>query len=672
MSTSSAFSHFIHQNKILLTVLLLAFINGLIFWIVIPPWWHYDEPGHFEYAWLMANDPKSIQTGEVNETFRKELGKSLVKYNWYAVRNYEPDLTSSEPLWIGVPQVGDEPGYYFLLSLPLRLIKGADLLVQYNVCRFISFLLFLLTVFFTWKITTSLFSTSNPLTWMIPVFMSTLPGLVDTMTSVSNDVAAIFAFTLFLYASIRLLQHKSLAGTIVLFVFSIVCCYYSKNIAWFGIILAPVVVLFAALPGRIHMYLVAAGILLGVIVVVAAFDQNGAADWFLQDSSERLSRENVSAAPDGSFAHSELFFSDAVNGRVGQCFTPQTIMPLDDQPMTYGAWIWASQPAEVASPYFNFVVGGLSVTSEIQTIKVDTTPRFFSFNITVPQYATRGCINLHPIAPENKQIKIYYDRFILTQGTLSANAPSYSADQQVIKWDGKKVTNLIKNASFEQPSLRLKPWVEKIGYKIPFVAGHLSMIVSTVIIPNTYAWFYRDSFGLMFHTFWGDIAGDKVVLPGAYTQIILFCFTLLGVTGFIIKCWKKRKNIRLDIAVLFLFALMMVIGATIIRGIANVLDVDALLSWARYFMPAIVPISVVLCAGWLEWFEIAKSLTKIQDFHGRSIYFALLYSLFIASLISAMTFFNPQSEKVISLILLIVTVFGLYHIVLRISKPKPE
>ena len=39
----------------LLVIMLIGAIHGIIYMFLIPPWQHYDEPTHFEYAWLVAN-----------------------------------------------------------------------------------------------------------------------------------------------------------------------------------------------------------------------------------------------------------------------------------------------------------------------------------------------------------------------------------------------------------------------------------------------------------------------------------------------------------------------------------------------------------------------------------------------------------------------------------------
>ena len=104
----------------LISILLLGLLQSLIYAVIVPPWWHYDEPGHFEYVWLAANLPAWPKVGQYDQTMRQEMAESMLKYKWYKARLNNPDLSGTTPIPIGVPEVGGEPAYYFLASLPLR------------------------------------------------------------------------------------------------------------------------------------------------------------------------------------------------------------------------------------------------------------------------------------------------------------------------------------------------------------------------------------------------------------------------------------------------------------------------------------------------------------------------------------------------------------------------
>ena len=182
--------------------------QGIIYAAIIPPWWHNDEPGHFEYAWLAANLPAWPKPGQYDQAMRKQMAVSLIKYNWYG-RGMQPDLSGSGAISIGVPQTGDPPGYYFLASLPLRLMHNADITVQYYAARSMSFLLYLLIIVVIWYALGEILREDHPLRWMVPAFLALLPGFIDAMTAINNDVAATLAASLFLWASLRLIKEDT-------------------------------------------------------------------------------------------------------------------------------------------------------------------------------------------------------------------------------------------------------------------------------------------------------------------------------------------------------------------------------------------------------------------------------------------------------------------------------
>ncbi|GIV30316.1 MAG: hypothetical protein KatS3mg028_1382 [Bacteroidia bacterium] len=127
----------------------LAFVVGLVYLFLTPPWQQNDEPGQFEYVWLAANLDHWPQKGEYNLPFRRQILTSLQEYRFFEKRGIVPNLMDvSQPPDIGVPQMGSPPLYYWLASLPLRLMKGSDIIFQFYLARLVSLLLFIATVFF--------------------------------------------------------------------------------------------------------------------------------------------------------------------------------------------------------------------------------------------------------------------------------------------------------------------------------------------------------------------------------------------------------------------------------------------------------------------------------------------------------------------------------------------
>src|SRR5690606_32996478 len=68
----------------LAVVLIVALFQGLLYLFLLPPWQHYDEPTHFEYACLLAARSRRPEINEVNTTVRREVAASiLVLYFYY-------------------------------------------------------------------------------------------------------------------------------------------------------------------------------------------------------------------------------------------------------------------------------------------------------------------------------------------------------------------------------------------------------------------------------------------------------------------------------------------------------------------------------------------------------------------------------------------------------------
>src|SRR5512135_2782147 len=69
------------------TLLLLGLAQGLVCMAVIPAWWHYDEPGHFEYVWLVAHSRTWPVEGQYDQAMRREMAVSMLDDGWYSIRN---------------------------------------------------------------------------------------------------------------------------------------------------------------------------------------------------------------------------------------------------------------------------------------------------------------------------------------------------------------------------------------------------------------------------------------------------------------------------------------------------------------------------------------------------------------------------------------------------------
>jgi 4-amino-4-deoxy-L-arabinose transferase-like glycosyltransferase len=201
-------SSVLNKHRILLWILLIGLIHGLLYVFLIPPWQHYDEPGHFEYAWLIAEQGKIPESGTYDQQMRRELVTSMIEHDFYGDDQQKPNLLSdSEPIEIGYTQTGDRSLYYQLVSIPLNLISSSDFGLQLRVSRLISLILYLVSILAAYGVARTLTNQRHPLHWKLPLTLALLPGFTDLMTAVNNDVGAVAAFSIFSWLSLRMIRN---------------------------------------------------------------------------------------------------------------------------------------------------------------------------------------------------------------------------------------------------------------------------------------------------------------------------------------------------------------------------------------------------------------------------------------------------------------------------------
>ena len=283
-------------------IMLIALLNGLIYFLLIPPWWHYDEPGHFEYAWLVANRGHWPRQGEHSEPMRRSMAKSMKRYGWYARRNYTPNFSGTKPIWIGASQTGGQPAYYFVAALPLRLVRGQNMTLQYNVARLTSLLLYLLTILVIWKAMGELVPKGHALQWIVTAFIALLPAFTDTMISVNDDVGAALVSCIFLWLSLQMVNRGFSIVRLSLWGVTLVLCYLTKNTTWYAFLLAPFILVFSVLRGRWTWFIWGTTAILVLAGTLITFGTGGAASWFQNHTQTPPLRLETSRAVLGNYA----------------------------------------------------------------------------------------------------------------------------------------------------------------------------------------------------------------------------------------------------------------------------------------------------------------------------------------------------------------------------------
>ncbi len=663
-------------KNILAAILAAGLLHGLLYFILVPPWWHYDEPGHFEYAWLAAHLPHWPQAGQYDQGMRQQLGESLQRYGWYQIHNLKPDLSGSSPIPIGTLQVGDEPGYYFLASLPLRLIPNADITLQYDVVRLLSLLMYLAILAVVWFAMGELVSGSHPLRWMVPAFLALLPAFVDTMVSVNNDVSAVLAVSLFFWAALRLMKRGFSIRDFLFLAVTLILCYLSKSTAYFTFLLAPLVLLFSLLRGKFAWLIwgiTAAGLLAAVLF---AFDRGLPLAWYQNLSQAAPVRAEDRAAPVGNYVFQFDYLPTNRTAKTLQLIPPASIESVRGQTLTLGAWIWADRPMQAKSPFVRLErVNGVYVNSPSSVLDLNTSPAFFSQTFTVPNDAINAILYVQYAYQTTNTGRIFVDGLTLATGEHGNTPPHFKdPDGEQGQWDSQGFTNLIRNGSAEQASLRLRPRLAAMTSSVLntfFI--NLPLTLTTLQDWQGNGWYYRFTASLLVRTFWASLAGNKVNLPGSFIIDLMAILSLLGLAGTVRLIWLRRKEIRWDMVYILAASVVIAWMLAAVRGVSTLLSPSQISGWARYAFPAILPTALALCAGWWAWLEWLAGRFKLAGESCQAVFLGSWIGLSAFALMDTVQYFHPGGwNDWGSLVLLLILQYLAAKILLeRKAHPSP-
>ena len=593
--------------------LLLGLLHGLVYVFLVPPWQHYDEPNHFEYAWLEAYRPDLPRPGRDPYMHRLVLA-SMLEHDFFEGMGFEPDLSLPDDLIsIGGFSQLDEPRlYYWLVSLPLRLLPPDKISAQLYTGRLVSLLMFLLSILAIWGVARQVTQRGSHLRWMAPVTMALLPSFVNSMTAVNNDAIAVASFSFFIWGSVKLIQK---GFTLPLFFGTVsagVLCFYTKSTAFVALPLLPIAVLLSLLHPkfvvlRSYRWLAWGLLFCGALSGLASLLSWGdAAVWY---------RSTAQAGPVRIASREAVLGEHVLRLETQAAVTPSWFVPLfqplpvesgselSDQRVTLGAWIWASHPIEVQTP-------GLHAGSQsyYDTVLLSTQPAFYALQVDLPKDTTRVWVSLDPgAAPRAAGAIVYYDGLVLTQGARPLQVPPQFAtvEGQSGEWGGLPFVNYLRNGSAERSSLRFQPWADDLGAR--FLPDHArpSLFLTFLSDWRTTMWILELSAARLLRTFWGTFGWGHIPLIGHKPYRLLAVFTLAALFGVFFGLWRVRRRLPWSLLLWLGLALSWIYASTLLRGAIYIAVPRIYLPVARYLFPAIIPTLLLLCLGWLELGHLA-------------------------------------------------------------------
>ena len=657
------------KSKTVWIILTLAFGVGLVFVFMVPPWMHYDEPGHFEYAWLIANKPGLPVRGDYDQTMRRQVAASILEQDFESLTGgmTTDPLEIDQPIEIFLPQVEDHPPtYYLLASLPLRLFRHSDITFQLYLVRLVSLSLVLALVWVGYRTCLELFGAHHPLTWMFPLFLVTLPSFVDTMTAVNNDVAANLAFSLFVWISVLAIKKGLNDFRFAKLMGAIILCILIKSTAWAAAPLGIFVILIAWFRGeKKGKFLWASmGILLILSVgIFISFQQSAPAFYYgirLQTDPTRVTLDEVPVG-DAAIQQAEQ------GGNFFAMLSNQDRQALTGETVTLGAWIWADQPTSLAFPEIQDAglwIPPLSsgagpdrtmlpypTASDPQwadprrviftsiPIELTTTPQFFAFQTNLPP--TKG--NIHWIRFPSVSAEgalVYWDGILLVEGDFSSTRPPVFDDSSAETgvWGGTQFDNCIQNASGEKawPTLsrRFSTIIDIPNRIIPSP----SLILSILDFERTAA-YYRLAGSRIFRTFWGAFGWGNVTLIGQQPFLFFIVLTSLSLLGLILRMAIKSTGYSWRFSLFFGAAVVLQLMLTVVRGVGSWFW-TTYIPVGRYLFPTILPLGILMVGGWEQLLRLGYQHTRIPKLVFYCVFVGLQVGMLLWAILSIWLYYH--------------------------------
>ncbi|MBA3944450.1 MAG: hypothetical protein H0X37_07785 [Herpetosiphonaceae bacterium] len=588
----------------LMVVLLVTLFQGIVYLVLLPPWQHYDEPTHFEYAWLIANRAHLPTRDDFDPMMRREVAASMLEHHFFW-NLPKPDIfgTSLGPT-IGLSELTHPPIYYLLVSLPLRFARHLDVTSQLYIARCVSLLIFVLTSGIIAGAVRDLAGAEHPLRWAIPIIASCIPPIADIMTAVNNDVGAVFIFSLFLWGVIRLLYLGFTWRRTGWIVGSALAAVFVKDTAASAILLLPLICLLSiAHHLRWSQWRSVASLFVLLLVAFFVVFQGGdAADWYRWSGGANQSFGTRTVVNEKHVVTIEAL-PDTPSRYLLNPILSANVSHIAGRTVTIGGWIWATEPTIAQAPGLVISnIGTTDLTLLTHPIMITTTPTFTAWTTKLTPSAGKVYVAFSGNLPGGKKpIQLFLRNPILIEGVApSSDAPLFSdADATRGSWGQQSFVNVVRNAGTQRGWPRLRPEFDRLFSR----ALHQSPAqILDALFDISYTWPYLvGTVGpALYSEFFSNFAWGHVRLQSPIWEIAARIISILAVCG-CLKWVIRNRTAPLPSRG----------SALLVLAVAGVLVWLLALLWplpyrwsrvlvpsARYTFPALLPTVLVVVGGW--------------------------------------------------------------------------
>ena len=593
------------RHNALWLALIVALVHGLLYVVMVPPWQHYDEPSHFEYAWLIAHQRQLPKPDGGDLTLRRELIRSMGQHGFYDDLGGAPnaDALTPDQLNIGISQLDGPPGYYLWAAAWMWPVRTQSLETQLIAVRLSSLALLLIVIGLGYVTTLVLTRAGSPLRWMVPLAMAMLPSFVDLMSAANDDAGAVLVASLLIFSMVLLVARGWSWRRLLLIGLALGVCLGVKRTVLPLLIGVPLALILSMLHGR-RRWAVWVALIVGTLgMLPVLFAWGDPAGWIRGSFQTSSLRGNVEGKPVLQLTAS----TQQPHSAALQLFPREDALPGSD--VTVGVWMWASRPITAQLPAI--FVEELIPISPPKPVALGTQPKFFAYNAAIPANVERVYLiaRPEPVFQDEAPVEVYLQQIVVAKGAFGINTiPEFNGVGWVGgRWGGSSFINLVRNADLTTTWPYLRPrWIASTPLARTFEFGTFNLLAGVIDRAGA-GWYFRITLDNMVRSFWAVFGWGHVRMTPKW-YMVLYGVVGLGLLGSLVSIIRRLRARQQQMwSVLAVLALMTVLlwSMTALRGIHSLIF-SIFIPGARYAYVVIVPTMLFLCAGLLEWAYLTR------------------------------------------------------------------
>jgi hypothetical protein len=123
-------------------------------------------------------------------------------------------------------------------------------------------------------------------------------------------------------------------------------------------------------------------------------------------------------------------------------------------------------------------------------------------------------------------------------------------------------------------------------------------------------WYYQIAFDRILTTFWGYFGWSHIPLAYPWIYGLMSILGAAGILGAIVALIRNWRTAPWGILFFLALAVLMMAAAALTRGVVYLAYQNMYFPVARYLMPVVIPILLLLNRGWLEIWRLAQAGTR--------------------------------------------------------------